>query len=63
MLNEHADGVSIAFGPIEELDDSVYEMLIHSETVKALLDDLGASLTVDKAKEELNLEFPNHRGL
>jgi len=63
MLNEHADGISITLKPIEELDNSVHEMLIHSETVKALLNELGASLTVDIAKEELNLEFPKNRRL
>ena len=62
MLNEQADGVRITFQPIEELDGSVNEMLIHSGTVQALLDYLGASLTADTVKEELNLELPIHKG-
>lgn len=62
MLNEQADGVRITFQPIEKLDGSVNEMLIHSGTVQALLDYLGASLTADTVKEELNLELPIHKG-
>jgi C4-dicarboxylate-specific signal transduction histidine kinase len=58
MLDKKADGVRITFRPIDKLDDSVDEMLIHSGTVKDLLDELGASLSADKDKEELNLGFP-----
>ena len=61
MLNEQTDGVRITFQPIEELDGSVNEMLIQSGTVQALLDDLGASLSADTVKKELNLALPVHK--
>lgn len=62
MLAEQADGVRIIFQPIEELDGSVNERLLHSGTVQALLDNLGAALTADTVKKELNLELPIHKG-
>jgi C4-dicarboxylate-specific signal transduction histidine kinase len=62
VLTEHADDVRITFQAIEELDDSVNDMLIQAETVQALLNDLGVSLSVDAVKKELNLTLAVHKG-
>lgn len=49
-LTESADGVRVDFQPIELPDGSIDHQLIQTGTVKALLAELRASLTVDRQR-------------
>jgi len=62
VLNTQSDGIRIGVRPIDRLDGSVPDKLIHSQTVQSLLDEIGASLSVDTEKKELILGLPIDKG-
>jgi signal transduction histidine kinase len=56
-LNAQTDGILLLFKPVEESSGSVDSLLIQSETMKALLAELKASVAVDREKGGLELAF------